>query len=52
MNISADSELLGYQIFFMVCYSKISREYWTMERSKNPAILTVIHQHQNTLEFL
>jgi hypothetical protein len=25
-------------------------EYWTMDRSKNPVILRVIHHHQNPLE--
>jgi hypothetical protein len=52
MNISADSELLGFQTFFMVCYSKISREHWTMEKSKTPVIPTVIHHHKTTLESL
>lgn len=37
MNISADSELVGFQTFSMVCYSIISREQWMMEKAQKPS---------------
>jgi hypothetical protein len=37
MNISADSELLGFHTSSMVHYSKISREHWTTEKVQKPS---------------